>query len=324
MSEGEKLKVAIYWASSACGGCDVRFLDIDEDILDVVDIADFIFWPCAMDFKLADLSGVEEGGIDICFINGAGVRTSEDEEILEELRCKSKKVVALGSCSCLGGVPGLGNVTDREGIFKRKYEGSPYLENPEDVRPQSVTEVPEGELTLPEFRNYVRALDQLIEVDYYIPGCPPEEEFILEAVERIGGGEDLPDGYVFAEEKTLCDECSYDPPEERTVKEFKRVHEVELKDECFLKQGIICMGPATRSGCGARCIEGNFPCRGCYGPSRKVEDQGAKMVGLLGSIVDSVDEEEIERVVGGISDPLGTLYSYSLPKSFLQRGREEK
>jgi F420-non-reducing hydrogenase small subunit len=108
------------------------------------------------------------------------------------------------------------------------------------------------------------------------------------------------------------------------IKEIKRPYEVILDPEkCFLAQGLICMGPATRGGCGERCIEGNMPCRGCMGPTDQVHDQGAKFLSALASILDANDEKDIERIVDSIDDPAGTFYRFSLPSSLLRRKKME-
>lgn len=320
---GDKLNFAFYWAAS-CGGCEVVVLDIDEKILDVVEMADVVFWPCAMDFKYEEVESMEENEIDVCFFNGA-IRNSENEEIANLLREKSEVMVALGSCSVLGGIPGLGNDTNKEQIFEKAYLSTPSTDNEDGIFPETRTEVSEGELILPEFSDPVRSLDQIVEVDYYLPGCPTNPDLIVEAVEAIRSEELPPSGTNLANlagEKTLCEECDRELAEEKSIQEFKRVHEAEDNGEdCLLEQGIICMGPATRMGCGARCVEANYPCRGCFGPAEDVEDQGGKMVSLLGSLIDSEDEEEIQGIIAGITDPLGTFYSYSLPKSLLGRRR---
>jgi F420-non-reducing hydrogenase small subunit len=79
------------------------------------------------------------------------------------------------------------------------------------------------------------------------------------------------------------------------------------------------MGPATRSGCGAACISGNMPCTGCYGPPSRVKDQGAKILSSLCANVAAEDEQEIEKILEGIPDPVGTFYRYSLARSLLRR-----
>lgn len=317
----EKLKLAVYWASM-CGGCDVAITHLNEKVLDVVAIADFVFWPCAMDFKLKDLEGYPDKSIDVCLFNG-GVRTAEHKHIAEILQKKSKVMVAFGSCACFGGITGLANTTTREELFKTSYIEGVTTINPEKKLPQLKTKVKEGELTLPEVFETALTLDQAIEVDYYLPGCPPEVGTVEAAVNAIATGNLPPRGATIAGVKTLCDECPK-KKEEKKVKEFKRPHQVIIEpdnDKCLLEQGIICCGPATVSGCGARCISVNMPCRGCYGPPADVIDQGAKLLSAIGSIIDSNDEKEIQKIVDEIADPIGTFYRYGLPKSLLRRAR---
>jgi F420-non-reducing hydrogenase small subunit len=319
-----KPKVAFYWCSS-CGGCEESIVDLAEDILKVVAAVDIVFWPVALDFKKKDVEAMTDGSIAVSFINGA-VRLSEQEEMAKLLRRKSQLVVAHGSCSHLGGIPGLGNFWNKETIFRRAYGTTPSTDNPEKVVPLEKTVVDGKELTLPRFFDTVYALDQVIDVDYYLPGCAPPRNLILDAVSAILEGKLPPKGTVLSPNKPLCDDCDRNEskPDKLTIKEIKRPWEVRLDPEkCFLTQGVICMGPATRTGCGERCIEANMPCRGCFGPTDQVYDQGAKFLSALASILDTNDEKEMDKIVQSIVDPAGTFYRFSLPKSILGRRRME-
>jgi len=315
-----KLKLAVYWGA-ACGGCCVSVLDVHEKLLDVIAAADLVFWPIALDIKYKVVEAMPDKYIDVTLFNGA-VRNSENEHIAKLLRKKSKVLVAYGSCAHLGGIPGLANFTTKEAIFKRVYETSESTVNPDKILPQTHFEVDEGVLELPEFYNDVRSLNQVVDVDYYLPGCPPQSERLLEVFTLIATGAPLPPAgsVVGASEKTQCDECKRVKTENKKVKRFYRP--IDVKDDgvtCFLEQGIICMGPATRAGCGVRCIEGNAPCRGCYGPTEAVIDPGAKMLSAIATMIDSNDEKEIEKAVDTIDDPAGTFYRFSLPASILRR-----
>ncbi len=320
----EKPKVAFYWCSS-CGGCEESIVDLAEDILKVVEAVDIVFWPVALDFKKKDVEAMEDGSIAVTFINGA-VRLSEQEEMVKLLRKKSGLIVAHGSCSHLGGIPGLGNFWNKETIFNRAYHTTPSTDNPDGTVPQEKVEVDGKELFLPSFYDTVYALDQVIDVDYYLPGCAPPKDLILNAVQAILEGKLPPKGAVLSPNKSLCEDCERNDskPDKLTIKEIKRPWEVMLDPEtCFLAQGVICMGPATRTGCGERCIEANMPCRGCFGPTDQVFDQGAKFLSALASILDTDDEKEIEKIVDTIVDPAGSFYRFSLPHSILRRRRME-
>ena len=181
--KNKKLQLAFYWAAS-CGGCEIAVLDINEKILDVVAVADILFWPVAMDFKYKDVEAMKDNQIDVCFFNG-GIRNSEQEHIAKLLRKKSKVMVAFGACAVLGGIPGLANLTNKEEIFKVVYKDNPSIDNPKKLVPKTSVKVKEGTLTLPEFYDSVSKLDQVIDVDYYLPGCPPTPDLIMTAVGAI-------------------------------------------------------------------------------------------------------------------------------------------
>lgn len=312
-----KPKLALYWAAS-CGGCEVAVLDIQEKILDLAAFFDLVFWPCAMDFKYKDVRAMPDADIDLCLFNGA-IRTSENESMARLLRAKAKLLVAFGSCATDGGIPGLANLTAKEEIFQWVYQDSPSTANGGGQRPAPHLSVPEGEIEIPEFYETVRTLGQVVPVDYFIPGCPPQPPRILEVMTAVMEGQPLPPlgSVIGAGEKTCCDECGRDRKEKR-LKHFCRPWEIEAKlEECLLDQGIICMGPATRSGCGALCVKANMPCRGCYGAAPNVQDQGARMIGALASVIDSQDPAEINWILDQIPDPVGSFYRFSVPNSLL-------
>ncbi|TKJ29915.1 MAG: oxidoreductase [Chloroflexi bacterium B3_Chlor] len=313
-----KPKVAFYWAAS-CGGCEIAVLEIREKILDLVQAVDIVFWPVAMDIKYKDVEAMEDGGIDVCFFNGA-IRNTENEHMARLLRAKSRTLVAYGSCAHEGCIPGLANLSDREAIFDVVYKDTASTENGDDLVPQTRHEFAEGEVELPVFYNSVKTLGQTVPVDYFVPGCPPQADQTWAVFEAFVKGElPAPGSVIGAGEKTVCDECER-VKEEKKVKEFFRIHEI-IPDEkkCLLEQGIVCAGPATRSGCGGLCPMVNLPCRGCYGPPPEVVDQGAKLLSAVASVVDADTEEEARQIVSQIVDPIGTFYRFGLAASLLRR-----
>ncbi len=314
-----KPKGALYWAA-ACGGCDVAGLDTNEKILDIANLVDIVLWPIALDFKYHHIEAMEDGAIDLCLFNGA-IRNSEQEKIAKLLRAKSKVMVAFGSCACFGGIPALANLTNRAEIFQRVYIEAQSDDNPNKTYPQTLTKVSEGEVELPELYDTVSTLAQVVDVEYFLPGCPPPVDLILKLVELYATGKLPPPGAVVASEKTCCDECDR-VKEEKKITKIWRPHEI-IPDQkkCLLEQGIICCGPATRGGCGMRCIKANMPCRGCFGPPAGVADQGAKLVSAIASIYQADSEEEIAKMLGEIVDPAGTFYRFGLADSMLKRKR---
>jgi F420-non-reducing hydrogenase small subunit len=327
----EKPKLAMYWAAS-CGGCEIAVVNLNEKIIDVDANFDFMFCPCLIDTKYKDIEAMPDKSILITLFNGA-IRTSENEHIAHLLRKKSQIMIAFGSCAYEGCIPGLANLSTKDDIFRAVYLDNPSTANPSGIVPTPQTKVPEGIITIPEFYDKVKILADVVDVDYFIPGCPPEPEqiwnVISAVVEILKEGKSLPPkGAVLgAGNSSVCDECER-KKEDKKVEKFYRTYEIiPDKEKCLLEQGIICMGIATRDGCGALCPKVNMPCTGCYGPPEGVFDQGAKMVAALGSIIDIGDvkglsEDEINKkidlVMDSIPDFAGTFYKYSLPGSILK------
>ncbi|MFH0850614.1 MAG: oxidoreductase [Candidatus Bathyarchaeota archaeon] len=316
-----KLKFGFYWAAS-CGGCEIAVLDVDEAILEVLDVAEVLFWPVAMDIKYKDVEAMPDSHMDVVFFNGA-IRNSEQEHLAKLLRRKAKFVVAFGSCAYTGGVPGLANVADREEVFDRAYLSSPSTVNPENQVPQTEYHVPEGKVHLPVFYDTVVPLDRVVDVDYYLPGCPPPSSLVLNAVRAIASGNLPPKGSILAPELAVCDECPR-KKEDKQITEIKRiVDHVPEPEKCLLEQGFICMGPATRGGCEAQCINANMPCTGCGGALPGAIEQGSAMISALSTILGLAAEKDegfdFEELLAQLKDPVGTFYKYSLADSIISR-----
>ena len=202
------------------------------------------------------------------------------------------------------------------------YEGTPTDVNDAKTRPLPKFQDNGHSLTLPEFFNVVRTLAQVVDVDYYLPGCPPTPKLLKQAVLALLSGQLPPKGTVLAPDVALCEECPRKDtkPTDLSYTEFKRPHQKLIDPEkCMLAQGIVCMGPATRGGCEALCTKGNMPCTGCFGPTSRVHDQGAKILSSLASSVGAKEEKEIDAILAGIPDPVGTFYRYGLANSLLRR-----
>lgn len=317
------LKVAMYWASS-CGGCDISLLEIGPRLLQLMDMADVVFWPCATDFKYADVAGYADGYIDVCLFNG-GIRSTEHEEVARLLRAKSRTLVAYGACASEGGIPALANLSPPNGLFETVYGSNPSLHNPSHIVPQTRVATEFGELELPRQLDHVLRLRDVVEVDYVIPGCPPQADQVWSVIELVASG-GVPARNralkVGCGHKSVCDEC---PREKRRMKidSFKRPHlAIPEAGWCLLEQGFICSGPATRSGCGALCITAGQACRGCYGPTAGAGDQGLALVTAIGSNLAARDEARAREQVAEIADPAGTFYRFSVAGSLLHGRRE--
>jgi F420-non-reducing hydrogenase small subunit len=225
------------------------------------------------------------------------------------------------TCACFGGIPALANFTNRAEIFQRAYIEAPSNANTSGTFPQTLTRVSEGELELPEFFDTVSTLAQVVAVEYFVPGCPPPVDIVLEVVDAFATGRLPPAGLVIASEKTLCDECRRIKTEKKITRIYRSHQIIPDPEKCLLEQGIICCGPTTRGGCGQRCIQVNMPCRGCFGPPPGVSDQGAKLVSAIASIYQGNSDQDIARMVEEITDPAGTFYRFGLADSMLKRKR---
>lgn len=315
----EKPKIALYWCSS-CGGCEESVIDLADDILEVAAGADIVFWPVAVDYKHKHILQLDDKAIFATLINGA-VRMDEQVEMARLLRRKSKLLFAHGSCAHLGGVVGLANFFKGKEILNRAFCEVPTVINTRSITPQKKTTQFGRDIKLSGFHDTVKALDQVVDVDYYIPGCPPTPELMKDAIMDVLKGRLPPKGRVLAEKKALCDTCprSDSIPEKLQIKRFLRSFEaIWDPDTCFLAQSMICLGPATRGGCAARCIRANMPCRGCFGPTDNIKDQGAKALSFLAGIIDATDQEELRKIAESIADPAGLFYRYSLASSILK------
>ena len=320
-----KPKFAMYWAAS-CGGCEIAVLNTHEKILDVDANFDVVFWPVAMDAKYKDVEAMEDGSILLTLFNG-GIRNDENEHIAKLLRQKSKILVSFGSCACEGCIPGLANLSPVGDIVRTAFS-TITTDNPHEIYPQTSYDVLEGELHIPKLFSVLRPLDQVVDVDYYMPGCPPESHQIAAVIDLVidvlNGKAVLPlkGSVIGAGNSTVCDEC----PRERNIKlikEFKRIQDIAPSDAtlCILEQGVPCNGPATRSGCNARCPQAGAQCIGCYGPAEGVVDYGAKLITAFASVIDATTPEEIDHILDGIPDPTGQVYRFNLAGSLMKANR---
>jgi F420-non-reducing hydrogenase small subunit len=281
MSMAEKITVATTWLQS-CSGCHISLLDLHEELLDVLNIFDIKYSP------IVDVKQIPD--VDVGIVEGC-VANEENEEMLLEFRRRSKTIIALGTCACFGGIPGLRNLFTLDDILERGYVTTESTVN---------GRIPRGE-EIPELTDHVKAIGQVIKVDYNLPGCPPLPGEIKKTLLALAAGKP-PE----VKTKNLCEECDRKktkmliPSRDFVTDSVVSVHELETIDteSCFLEQGVLCMGPATREGCGARCLTGNMPCRGCMGPTDGALEQGAKMVNALSSILPAGALMFNEDVVG--------------------------
>jgi F420-non-reducing hydrogenase small subunit len=213
-------------------------------------------------------------------------------------------IIALGSCACFGGIPALANMDTLDDLYEKVYRGSKTTE---------ATDTPSE--NLPPLLDRVYAVDEKIKVDIAIPGCPTNPVIIVEALTALLEGKEfsLP-------ERSVCDDCPVIREKKAEVELKRPLQDAEFTPgeyksmKCFNEQGILCLGPVTRSGCGRpqeegeeqvpRCVKGYMPCRGCFGPIRQGANPLIDMMGAMSSI--GLDAKQVEdrrallnRYIGG-------------------------
>jgi F420-non-reducing hydrogenase small subunit len=300
--EVTKAKIGTMWLSG-CSGCHLSIADIHEAILDVMELADFEFSPVLMDVKYDEVPD----DLDAIIIEG-GIRNDENRELAEMLREKAKIVIAYGVCAVYGGPPGLGNLHTTDELIEEAYINSASTINPEGIIPSE---------DIPHLESRVRPLAEAIKVDLAIPGCPCKSDIAAQAILALLKGEpiELPN-------TNLCEVCPREKPPEGMAMD-KIIRQFQLGEPepemCLVPQGLVCMGPSTISLCGAECPTIAIQCRGCYGPTTKVMDQGAKMISAIASDFGVERDKTVdpEEVADQLDDIVGTFYTFTLASALV-------
>jgi F420-non-reducing hydrogenase small subunit len=305
-----------------CGGCDESLLDLHETLLELAERVDIAYWNIPLDFKRTALESLPAASLALSLVNG-NVRNSEQRELALLLRQKSRLVLACGACACFGGTPALANLVDREEILSWIYREAPTVTNPAGLFPTEALAMAEGEaLELPAFYGHVYALHQVIPVDYFLPGCPPPADLVGKALNAFLANTLPPRGATLAPQRAVCDQCPHNrsKPSRLEIRQLRRVHQLAAHSEgCFLARGALCLGPATRGGCGEVCLRTGTPCRGCFGPLAGVGDGGARFIAALAALLKADTEEELQELLGSLHDLTGYCYRFTGAVSTLER-----
>jgi F420-non-reducing hydrogenase small subunit len=252
---------------ACCAGCITSLLNAGEAFIDVVsrDI-DLIYCPTFIDMS-------EIPSVDISIIEG-GVRTEEDLKLVKEVRAKSKTVIALGICATHGGITSLGNVHFLKKLLEEEFPAT-------------------GTLQLPELKDLMYPVCSFVDVDYYVPGCPPMPMLIIHTLKSI-----LNNRPPTRSLGVVCMEC-HRKIVSSNIKRLYTIYEKEADPElCLVSQGFVCLGSLTRGGCGAPCPRVGFVCFGCRGPSDSLMYRPMDMYRLLVkaiSVRTGIVEEEVKK-----------------------------
>ncbi len=266
-----------------CGGCEVTILDVGEPLLDLLEKVNIVHMPVIMDHKLFGQTGegsaMEIPEAEVGIVTG-GIRNDEHKHLAQEMRKKCKVLIAMGTCACSGGIPALANLSTREELLAKVYQDSVSTDK---------DGIPSAEI--PPLTDRVYALSEVVPVDVSLPGCPTTPEMVVDALTSLLTGK------AFAlPTKSVCDDCPV-IREKKAVSGLKRHIEGAaftpgrpLKEmRCLMEQGILCAGPATRTGCGGsegtpRCIRAYMPCEGCFGPLSEKANPMVDMMGALSTV----------------------------------------
>ncbi len=228
-------------AFSECGGCHTSLFLNGEQVIALLCDHNISF-----STYLVDQRSISP--CDVVVVMG-GLRNTEELEIAGEISRTARKVIAAGSCAVYGGLLGAGTVRS-----PHETQGLPgLLEN-------------------------VQPVDTVMNVEIYLPGCPPPPAMMLEAVKSVL------EGYVHPTyDGTVCSECSRSV-EHRAVRNWNTHPGSGVPStSCLLNRGFLCLGPVTRSGCKAVCTVRGAACIGCRGPSAMV--LSSQLHSLFGDMV---------------------------------------
>ena len=170
MGEEKKIRLATAWLGG-CSGCHMSFLDLDEGLLELAQKVELVYSP------IADPKHFPEN-VDVTLVEGA-VANIDHVELAKEIRSRSKIVVSFGDCAVTGNVTSLRNVLPVDDLLTAVYREGP------GQTPRGG----EADRVMPKLLPRVLPLHQLIQVDAFIPGCPPDPQRIWAAVSALLRGE---------------------------------------------------------------------------------------------------------------------------------------
>lgn len=167
-SDKPKIRLATVWLGG-CSGCHMSFLDLDEKLIDLADKIELVYSP------IADVKEFP-ADVDVTLVEGA-VANMDNLELAQQIRARSRLVVSFGDCAVTGNVPTLRNKLGVDDLLTAVYHEGPGR------HPTG------GETVMPKLLPKVLPLHQVIKVDAFLPGCPPDADRIWAAVSALLAGE---------------------------------------------------------------------------------------------------------------------------------------
>lgn len=167
-----KPRLATVWLAG-CSGCHMSFLDLDEWLLELAELAEIVYSPVASDRKKYP------NDVDIALVEGA-VANTDNLELLHQVRANTRTLVSFGDCAITANIPGMRNMLrGSDPVLRRSY-----LELAD-----SSGQLPHAPGIVPELLERVLPVHELVPVEVYLPGCPPAAERIRVVLESLLQGE---------------------------------------------------------------------------------------------------------------------------------------
>ncbi len=290
-----KTRISTEWLSG-CSGCHVAVVDLHEKLLNLLENVEFVRIPVLMDEK-----GYPEAEVGI--VEGA-IRSEHDRKALLRMRETCKTLIAFGTCAVYGGPSGIGWLYEKDEILNKIYK-------------ETVTASPDGKFPdgAPELEQSVTPLNEVVDIDFYIPGCPPHPYYIALAINTLLGASKLPISM-----KTVCSACDRRMEKREGVKFQRGMTTAPEEDICFLSQGVICLGSVTLDRCQAQCPNKGIACAGCAGPSMDIITEPhldiRTMIAKRMSMLTGIDSSEIQEY---IEKEAKTFYSYAISSPIIYK-----
>ncbi len=166
-NKSNKIRVSTIWCEG-CSGCHMSFLDMDERLIDLIKKGLVFSASPFTDLK------IPEDGVEIGIIEGS-VATDTQEKEVKMMREKCKIIIAIGDCAVFGGIPTMRNFYKIQDLAQRVYEQAESNANKKYPNSTEISKL------LPR----VKAVNEVIKVDYYIPGCPPNADIIFYVLNEL-------------------------------------------------------------------------------------------------------------------------------------------
>ncbi|MDT8325370.1 MAG: oxidoreductase [Bacteroidota bacterium] len=159
--------LATVWLSG-CTGCHMSLLDCDEKLLELPARADIVYSP------FADIKSFP-AEVDITLVEGA-VSTDADIALLHTVRKHTRTLVAFGDCAVSGNITAMRNAAGLDAVLARGFGVRGH-----EMGKQS------GD-GIPVLIDTVIPLHRLVDVDVFLPSCPPSPELIWYVLNELLSG----------------------------------------------------------------------------------------------------------------------------------------